>query len=220
MSDYVFGDEFWEAEATRLHRSTSQTLFEIFWRGGEVGSKALPESARILLDWDIFSDAALTYLDTYRLSTVPGITETIRNRATNVIQKWIQGGEPLSALIPRIAPIVGPERARRIAVTEVTRAYAGGNIAAWKTSNLVTAKVWQTARDERVCPICGPLHNQVVSIDSSFQLNMLELPPELARSGMDFLYYQPPAHPNCRCWLKPVVTEAKLREGLREALMR
>jgi len=47
--------------------------------------------------------------------------------------------------------LFGRQRARRVAVTEVTRVYAAGNEEAWRATGYVTGKRWMTARDERVC---------------------------------------------------------------------
>ena len=66
----------------------------------------------------------------------------------------------------------------------------------WKKEGVVEGKRWNTAVDELVCPICGPLHNVVVGINETFP------------GG----YQNPPAHPNCRCGLTPVVEGAEERE--------
>lgn len=77
-------------------------------------------------------------------------------------------------------------RAKRAAITEVTRALVvGEELAADRVESELgwqLQRVWQTERDERVCPICGPLQ------------------------GKPQWYYgprvgAPPAHYNCRCWL-------------------
>jgi hypothetical protein len=47
-------------------------------------------------------------------------------------------------------------------------------------------KIWITARDERVCPVCGPLHGKKVRVNEQFKT------PE-----GDF--WTPGVHPNCRC---------------------
>ena len=47
-------------------------------------------------------------------------------------------------------------------------------------------KIWITAKDERVCPVCGPLHGQKVLVSEQFKT------PE-----GDF--WSPGVHPNCRC---------------------
>jgi len=49
-------------------------------------------------------------------------------------------------------------------------------------------KQWWTNNDDRVCPICGPLHEEVVDIDENF-----------VSLGVE--YQQPPAHVFCRCWM-------------------
>jgi SPP1 gp7 family putative phage head morphogenesis protein len=214
----TFSDEWWQEQADDLYRGTERVLFEIFFAGGKVGERLLPKKARVLLDWDVFNQAAVEYLDLYRLNTVAGIEAVTQQRAVAAIQQWIKSGEPLNHLTAKLDPIFGASRAQRIAVTEVTRTYAAGNISAWKTTGLVSQKVWQTANDERVCPICGPLHDQVVNLEADFSLDQLALPPEMALSGNEYIYFQPPAHPNCRCWLKPVVSEVSLRESIRSLL--
>jgi len=56
-------------------------------------------------------------------------------------------------------------------------------------TGLQMRRVWNTANDELVCPICGPLNEQ----------------PEDVWSG-DFPD-GPPAHPNCRCGASLEVVE-------------
>jgi SPP1 gp7 family putative phage head morphogenesis protein len=163
----------------------------------------------------VFNQSAVDYLDVYHLTTIPGITDTLQKQSIDIIQKWIRGGEPLPALVQRLTPVFGEARAERIAVTEVTRTYASGNLAAWKSTGLVTGKMWATAEDEKVCPICGPLDGKVVEIDGDFTPD--EIPADWGNPS-DFVYTQPPAHVNCRCWLKPVTTEAALRQKIRGIL--
>jgi hypothetical protein len=57
-------------------------------------------------------------------------------------------------------------------------------------------KVWHTARDERVCPACGPLDKQAVPIGQPFNTAYGKL-------------WVPSMHPNCRC-------EVRLRSSVRE----
>lgn len=208
--------QFWDDQSQQAYKATSQVLFDIFLAGGVVGSNLLPARVKALLDWDVFNQAALDYLELYRLDTVPNITATMRTQSMKYIDQWIKSGEPLPNLVSRLESVFGIPRGKKIAVTEVTRAYAGGNIAAWKSTGLVTQKVWQTANDERVCPICGPLHGTVVSIDGNFALDKMDLPAALQK--VEPVYFQPPAHPNCRCYLKPIVSMASLRDRIREAL--
>ena len=51
-------------------------------------------------------------------------------------------------------------------------------------------KVWITARDEKVCKICGPMHNTRVLLSERFTLpNQTKI-------------YVPGVHPNCRCTVR------------------
>ena len=47
-------------------------------------------------------------------------------------------------------------------------------------------KLWITAKDERVCPVCGPLHNKRVKVNERF----------VTAEGE---FWTPGLHPNCRC---------------------
>ena len=98
---------------------------------------------------------------------------------------WIQSGDPLSALENTLGPIFGTVRAQMIAATEITRIFAEANSKAWSSTGFVNKVQWQTARDERVCPICGPKAGQLYDVGDSGN--------------------RPPAHIRCRCWLQPVV---------------
>lgn len=81
-------------------------------------------------------------------------------------------------------------RAQTIARTELAMAY--NNAADLAVRDAVEAgafenelvKVWRTQKDERVCRVCGPRHEQRVGLNGDF-------------GGVAL----PPAHPRCRCVL-------------------
>lgn len=56
-----------------------------------------------------------------------------------------------------------------------------------------TVKVWCTADDERVCPVCRALEGKIVAMDGDFdfQTKLQADNPGIRRT--------PPAHPSCRC---------------------
>ena len=80
-----------------------------------------------------------------------------------------------------------PVRAGRIAVTEITKAVSAGETIANEILRREVGKQltrrWWTRDDERVCPVCGPLHRKL-----EFEWHG-QFP-----SGT-------PAHPECRCWM-------------------
>ena len=153
-----------------------------------------------------------------------------------LVAGWIESGEAKPVLDARLAQILGPARAKRIATTEVTRMYARGNQLAWKATGFVTAQKWQTRKSGNVCPLYESMHDKIVSIDESFTLSptdiantqaMKDLEPDadarmqkssnlLRYSGVSHL--GPPLHPHCFCWLLPVVTETGLERELEKIL--
>jgi SPP1 gp7 family putative phage head morphogenesis protein len=152
-----------------------------------------------------------------------GINETNDRVIGEAVARWIDNGEPLESLVNDIAGRLGGDaraaqiRARRIATTEVTRAYAEANTIAYQQSGVVQTMEWRTANDERVCPICGPLgglrlddRGQVVNAAIGQQqgaVSSLSNPQFTHPNGQTFR--MPPAHPNCRCWVVPVIEEAQ-----------
>lgn len=91
-------------------------------------------------------------------------------------------------LIKMIEPVVGAKRAETIAITAATEAATAGvrtyRDALRTTHSLDYVMVWETANDERVCPICGSFHRK----------------RESEWGGLS----GPPAHPRCRCGVRLV----------------
>lgn len=153
-------------------------------------------------DWDLANEDAAQWARTHVGELVTKIDETTRATIRREVAEFTRNKESITDLARRLenVPAFGEERARMIAVTEVTRAYAEGNQAAWRESGVVEGKEWLTSVDERVCPICGPMHGMIVPLNSEF-------------SGPGGSFYGPPAHPRCRCDTAPVVILADAELG-------
>lgn len=89
-------------------------------------------------------------------------------------------------------------RGYNIARTELAFAYNQGSYQGTKQAQAAgyigdVEKVWCTADDERVCPICGALEGVSVAMDEdfNFQTKLIGRNPTIRRV--------PPAHPSCRC---------------------
>jgi SPP1 gp7 family putative phage head morphogenesis protein len=202
--------EFWSAEERRLWDEIAPTILTVMFEGARAGTEALPKGLQVLVDWDWVNEDVIRFLYEYRLGILAKVNETTRTRTVQAIDEWIRSGERLDMLSKRLEPIYGKSRARRIAVTEITRYYAEGNVSAWRSTRLVSGKQWRTAADELVCPICRPLNNKIVGLnDDGFTT-------ETGGIGL----FAPPAHPNCRCWLQPVVSDELLRDAIRQELDR
>ncbi|MGQ9491728.1 MAG: phage head morphogenesis protein [Anaerolineae bacterium] len=150
------------------------------------------EQVSITADWQLINENAVSWARNYAYSQIKSITETSKRVLQERVSAWMTSGKPLADLIrdPTLVAMFGPVRAKMIAVTEVTRAYAEANQQVFQQTG-VPRRRWNTAHDELVCPVCGPLNQVVVDITEPF-------PGGLAL---------PPAHPNCRCWITPVVGE-------------
>lgn len=91
-------------------------------------------------------------------------------------------------------------RADRLGTNEAFKASQVGRNMVWLTMETNgdlpagTKKRWVTAADERVCPVCGPLHMVTIPLHRRFESN-----------GMFF--HAPGVHPNCRCELELVYPE-------------
>ena len=197
--------EFWRAEAGKLWDAANESIMVTLLAGATSGVDALPTEVAGIVNWDVFNSAAIEYLNTYNLTILQGVSETTRKQVTQAIQQWIMSGQSLSSLETTLTPVFGESRAAQIAATEVTRIYAEGNQMAWMSSGVVTHNQWRTARDERVCPICGPLDGQTVELGAN-------------AFGGAFGVTGPPIHVNCRCWLSPVVDPAAFEDNLLKEL--
>lgn len=222
--------DFWQPYLPALRREFADVTMDILIAGGDAGAGALRPSLSVLIDWDVFNEDALAWLDMYlggatvaplveggAYSWALALNETTRRGVAREIDRWVRSGAPLPELEMRLLPFFDAKRARRVAVTEVTRIYASGNALAWQASGVVNGKRWRTAVDELVCPVCQPLHNTLVDLDRGWEFNaaMLEANPALKaalRAPMSVVL--PPAHINCRCTLLPVVFEAMTPEEI------
>jgi len=86
----------------------------------------------------------------------------------------------------------GPDRANRVATTGTTQAAsAGSEFAIQQTVGFSEADMWFTENDERVCPVCAPLHGTFRRVWSQQFPNG---PP--AHSPGSY-----PIDAPCRCWI-------------------
>lgn len=231
--------EFWQQERRYLLEEFNELMMDTMLEGASNGLPLLPRALQPFINWDTVNESAIHFLRQYQSEILESIEIVTEERARDIIANWAREGQPLETLKEQLGPIFGRTRADMIAATEVTRMFAEGNMMLWQSTGMVEAKVWQTARDERVCPFCGPLHGKVVSIDSNFTLSTNEVAtspqmkallgskytPENAErrarqmlGNVGFTSKTPPYHPRCRCWLKPVVSLESVERRIGAAL--
>jgi HK97 family phage portal protein len=150
------------------------------------------------VDWDMINVNALQWVtgggqlgiglgDGYANALLDTMTQTTENALRTIFGEWIRNNLSYRQLVQQLdRTALGRLRAEMIATTEITRAYAEGNRAAWRNSRIIKKMRWQAVGDERTCPQCGPLNQTTADVQAGWAGAM------------------PPLHPRCRCWLTPV----------------
>lgn len=187
MSSNPFDSAFWQELADEMYDDLLPLFIATLALGMDGGIDALPANIQPLVNPTRFNEAALKYAKDYRYTYIQDITDTTRKQVQTAMADWIQSGQSLDTLESRLSMIFGEARAARIAATEVTRAFAQGNMATWESTGFVRSSVWMTSQDERVCPICADHDGEHVGIG-----DIDAAPPNSS-------------HPGCRCWLQPEV---------------
>ena len=155
------------------------------------------------VDWTLVNAEAREWAREHAGELIVDLNETTARVLRNAIAEWIDNKLSYDDLLREIGDAFGPGRAKRIAETEITRAYAEANRLAWQRGGVITQMIWATANDERVCAICGALDDQVVSVEGG---EFTHPGGEGDRARFEgTVYANPPAHPRCRCWLRPEV---------------
>jgi SPP1 gp7 family putative phage head morphogenesis protein len=155
--------------------------------GVSVAIAQLEGAGGISFDYLLAHTAARDWAIAYTDTLLEQMASTSGKLVGSTVARWFENREPLEQLIQDLEPVFGRKRAERIAATEVTRAAAEGSRLSYIESGVVEKVQWRTARDERTCPVCAPLEGKHAGLDGNF-------------NGVSV-----PAHPNCRCWLVPVV---------------
>jgi SPP1 gp7 family putative phage head morphogenesis protein len=177
-------------------------LQEVAQAGAEHGRKQVERAAfgikreNIVIDsqavdWTLANADAAQWAIEYGYQLIQGITDTTRKQIATLIRYFVDNSITINELRDQLMAgnLFSKHRATMIAVTEVTRAFQNGSMAAWRASGVVEGREWQTAVDERVCPLCGPLHGKVAKLNEPFGFGISD----------------PPRHVMCRCYTLPVV---------------
>lgn len=126
------------------------------------------------------------------LTAVKSITGTTKEDVRGIIANGLERGlsiPQITAAIRERAPELSKSRAEMIARTETADAYTRGAILAYEESGVVTGYEWDATLDKRTSQVCQGLNGQKIKAGQRF-----------SNGGVG-----PPAHPNCRSVLLPLV---------------
>lgn len=202
MSDFDSIDSFLAAVMSKKYfDEIKERLIDVVLSPiSTAAAKAAVEAAEIAfsmglgIDWNLVNNAAIYTASIYTYDFVSRMTESMQAHLAMAITDSVALGEPLSALIDRVADVFGRSRAEAIGITETTRIFSQANVEYWKRTRMLS-KVWVTANDELVCDICGPQDQKVIPIDETGFNGVF--------SGVKVDVPYPPAHVRCRCYLLP-----------------
>jgi len=179
------------AEVERLAKEDAKikdAVARMLLEGVDLGvSVSVQQLGPIGFDWTLTNIAARDWAAEHTGTLIRGINETTLRGVRQATARWIENGEPLQKLIDDIEPFFGKGRSERIAVTEITNAFATANKIAYQESGVCQGWEWRVSEDERVCSICGPLAGKRRKFGEPFVAGIM----------------QPAAHVRCRCWVVP-----------------
>lgn len=194
IEDVLYDTQLWQ-EAGRIARASMLPIFNEIYMGGVVagvriarryGVKDELDDVMEILDPSFTARAAMFILS-YTNEWWQGLQASTRRRLLPILMEARELGTSVLDVKKKIEPLFGRERAKRIAVTEITRLFGAGAQAAYSGMG-VEMWEWRTAEDGRVCPTC----------DSAAAGGPYPI-------SMDFV----PGHVSCRCWPVPFIEKKK-----------
>lgn len=149
----------------------------------------------VAVNLEAVNQAVSDYVRIYQDQWWSQLSGTMQTDLRTALQKNIETGN-LAAMKRDLAPTFGAKRADLVARTETTRLYAEGNRLAYKADGVQQVE-WMTVADEHVDPTCRGLEGTKMPVDGAAQ-------------------GYPPAHPDCRCWIAPVIGDKTVEQALED----
>lgn len=176
----------------------AEVLDEFYIWAGEQGGQAVLDRMGLEATFQLTNDAVTQFLMEQKNLLIDSVDTTTKEQLVRVIQEGREGlltVSEIKELIDERFKDISRNRAELIARTELANAF---NAVEYETlrQNGAQKVRWVTVMDERVCPICEPLHNQEKQINGNFD-------------SASFNGLRPPAHVNCRCFLEEVLSDFK-----------
>lgn len=172
-------DALWLALQQLVEVALGDTLSDVY----AAAQAAFAQALTFGVDEAIVADRADRWAGRYAQQAAVQFTQRTRQALQRRAERTPERTLTRSELDQLLRVILSQSRAQTNAVTEVSNAISAGESGLTDTLRQDGAQVdpvWFTQLDERVCPICAPRHGQLRG--EGWQID-------------------PPAHPNCRCYL-------------------
>jgi SPP1 gp7 family putative phage head morphogenesis protein len=152
----------------------------------------------LAIRWDVFNPNIEKWLKGYSIDLADEVnTATLDKLKGSLFEGW-EAGESVPDLMNRVRDLYEEfdrSRAEMIARSESIRASAKGALETYKASGVIDRTIWVATPDERLCPQCEILDGTVLELEGAF----------FSTTYGDKKGDGPPAHPNCRCALAPIL---------------
>lgn len=161
--------------------------------------------------FNVIHDDAVKALSSYNLNLITRMNDGMRRIVQQQIGVGLLQGLTRQQVSDRILASglsniphwrTVEDRAAAIARTEMMRAYNAGNLTGILDSGAKAAR-WITGADERVCPICGPRHDQ------KYRISGVDSDDDRVKALDDLPGGPPPAHVKCRCTIRAFYFDAE-----------
>ncbi len=187
---------FWEKWGDKL----LDVLMVGMQDANKTGTKSGANQIGIKLDWQYMRPESTKWARENAGKLVTMVLDDVKEQINTIVSDGLDNGESLIEIKNKISAIPDdenqtlftPERALRIARTEIIRAHSKGAEIAYQESGVVEGMQWLDGQSG-ACKLCRDLHNKIVPLGEPFYKD-----PKFG-DGM------PPRHPNCRCAVKPVM---------------
>ena len=170
--------DYWNSGWRTIQKDVEPVLLDVYLSQAE----GLMNDIGIGVDWDQINTTASRWAKQHTEQMLMDLFRKRYDHLNETIPRFYEEGWNLGQLQDDLEKWYSPVRAEMIAVTETTRAAVEGERAMVAELEAITnrrmAPIWQTMKDERVCPVCGPKNKKEIT-DGIF----------------------PPAHPRCRCFV-------------------
>ena len=169
-------------------------LLATLQRATRHGIDLFGKHSKIQIDWTLVNTEAAQWAREYVYDLIKDIDKTSREALQDAIGQFVETPGMTIRDTMDLLPY-DEERAQRIAVTEITRAYSKADQLAGDRlkdafPGVKVVKTWFANNDEIMCELCGELNGMEVSGDETFYD-----PEPPYEDGY------PPRHVNCRCWV-------------------
>lgn len=165
--------------------STKTYLYSVMNKGGqaELNRYLGVDKIKFNLTSNYYKDVITTRAHTL----IKGLDDHTANAFAKQLIKGMEAGDSKKQLVARLQSVgegLSKSRANRIVKTETAAAV---EYMRYETAKLngVSEKIWLTTESERVCAVCGPLHEKKVKLEENFP-------------AVDIGH--PPVHTNCECY--------------------